>query len=402
MKRNIWQYLTVILIIISLSSFPFKGRNDQMADDVKRLLYSVPENLITDLDKEIIAKKSERIDKIFTNLYKRYRFNATVLFSEKGRIIYKNAFGMADFKNHKDLNTHSSFQLASVSKMFTAMAIMILKEEGKLTYEDDIRDHIDNFPYEGITIRNLLTHRSGLPRYMSIAHKHWKNKRKPLTNDNMLDLFREHPPQRYFAPDKGFHYCNSNYAVLASIVEKISGITFDKFAEEKIFKPLNMTDSFIYNMNEDSLIPYNIPKGVTGYRYRGWRIVRERNDYLNGVMGDKGVYSSVEDIFKFDQGMYNETLVSDSTLGEAFESGSPKYWKRRNNYGFGWRIKEREDSTVFHYGWWKGFRTFYIRDMKTEKTIIVLSNKDKGPSSQIFWNILRDERDPLGFIKDLN
>lgn len=402
MKKRIWQYLTVILIIISLSSFPFKGKNDQMTDDVTRFLYSVPDYLIKDIDKEIIAKKSERIDKIFTNLYKRYRFNASVLFSEKGRIIYKNAFGMADFKNNKELNTHSSFQLASVSKMFTAMSIMILKEEGKLTYEDDIRDFIIDFPYEGITIRDLLTHRSGLPRYMSIAHKHWKNKRIPLTNNDMLNLFREHPPQKYFASDEGFHYCNSNYAVLASIVEKISGLTFDKFAEEKIFKPLNMTDSFVYNMNDDSLVPHNINKGVTGYRYRRWRIVRERNDYLNGVMGDKGVYSSVEDLFKFDQGMYNETLVSDSTLREAFEPGSPKYWKRRNNYGFGWRIKEREDSTVFHYGWWKGFRTFYIRDMKTEKTIIVLSNKDKGPSSQIFWNILRDERDPLGFIEALN
>ena len=402
MKRHIWQYLTVVLIIISLSSFPFKGRNDQMADDVKRFLYSVPDNLITDIDKEIIDRKSERIDKIFTNLYKRYRFNASVLFSEKGRIIYKNAFGMADFKCKKELSTHSAFQLASVSKMFTAMAIMILKEEGKLTYKDDIRNHIIDFPYEGITIRNLLTHRSGLPRYMSIAHKHWKNKRIPLTNDDMLELFREYPPQQYFSPDNGIHYCNSNYTVLASIVEKISGLTFDKFAEEKIFKPLNMNDSFVYNMNDDSLVPNNIHSGVTGYRYRGWRIVRESNDYLNGVMGDKGVYSSVEDLFKFDQAMYNETLVSDSTLREAFEHGSPKYWKRRNNYGFGWRIKEREDSTVFHYGWWKGFRTFYIRDMKTQKTIIVLSNKDKGPSSQIFWNILRDERDPLGFIETLN
>ena len=402
MKRHIWQYLTVVLIIISLASFPFKGRNDQMTDDVKRFLYSVPDNLIKDLDKEIIAKKSKRIDRIFKNLYKRYRFNASVLFSEKGRIIYKNAFGMADFKYKKELNTHSAFQLASVSKMFTAMAIMILKEEGKLTYDNDIRDYLIDFPYEGITIRNLLTHRSGLPRYMSIAHKHWKNKRKPLTNYDMLELFREHPPQQYFSPDNGFHYCNSNYTVLASIVEKISGLKFDKFAEEKIFKPLNMTDSFVYNMNDDSLVPNNIHRGVTGYRYRGWRIVRESNDYLNGVMGDKGVYSSVEDLFKFDQAMYNETLVSDSTLREAFESGSPKYWKRRNNYGFGWRIKEREDSTVFHYGWWKGFRTFYIRDMKTQKTIIVLSNKDKGPSSQIFWNILRDDRNPLGFVEPLN
>jgi CubicO group peptidase (beta-lactamase class C family) len=220
----------------------------------------------------------------------------------------------------------------------------------------------------------------------------------PMNNEDVINLYVTFQPDPYFKPDNGFHYCNTNYALLASVVERISGKTFDKFVEERIFDPLGMDDSFVYNMNGDTAIEAYIYNGVMGHYYRKWRLVRERNDYLNGVMGDKGVYASVDDLFKWDQALSNNTLVGDSTIREAFSRGSPKYWKRKDNYGYGWRIKESRDSTVFHFGWWKGFRNYYIRDLAQEKTIIVLSNKDKGPGSSTLWNIIDNHEFDLGYI----
>ena len=344
-----------------------------------------------------LTKKAEWVDSIFTRLSKGHWFNGAIIYGEKGHIVYKNAFGLANFYSKDTLSTHSSFQLASVSKMFTAMAVMILREDGVLQFEDSIQVFIPEFPYHGVTIRQLLAHRSGLSRYMSLAHDKWYNKKVPMDNEDMLELFIRYQPSPYFKPDNGFHYCNTNYALLASVVERAAGQPFDVFVRERIFDPLEMDDSFVYHMRDDTIVPAYIPADVYGHRYRKWRPIKQRNDYLNGVAGDKGVYASVEDLFKFDRALDLGLLVSDSTLQEAFSPGSPKYWKRKDNYGFGWRIKTAEDSTVYHFGWWKGFRAYYIRDMKQEKTIIALCNKDKGPGSSVLWNIIRDTTHTVEF-----
>jgi CubicO group peptidase (beta-lactamase class C family) len=382
--------------ILIISLIIFVGCSTKEKKEIELLPEFSPDSLIIDLDKIVMEKKAKQIDKIFTRLAKGNWFNGTVIYGERGKIIYQGAFGYSDLRKKESLTTKSSFQLASVSKMFTAMAIMILKETGKLNYDDEVCKFIPEFPYEKITIRHLLNHRSGLPRYMSVAHENWENKTIPLTNQDMLNLFVKHEPAQYFKADKGFHYCNSNYSFLANIVEQISETSFDEFVKQKIFIPLEMNNSFVYNMNGDSLVSQYISEGVQGHRNKGWRNIKERNDYLNGVMGDKGVYSSVEDLFKFNIALDSGLLVSKENLKDAFSPGSPKYWKRKNNYGFGWRIKSKEDSTVFHYGWWKGFRAFYLRDMKNDKVIISLSNKDKGPGSSVLWDIIHEESNCLG------
>jgi len=340
---------------------------------------------------EITSKgKAEDIKKNFQKQHHRGNFNGTVLYSEFGKVVYSDAFGFSDFRKGDSLSLHSAFQLASVSKMFTAMAIMLLKERGVLDYEDTITQFIPEFPYQGITIRMLLNHRSGLPRYMSLADKYW-DVNKPINNEQVIDLFVKYKPYPYFKPDDGFHYCNTNYALLASIVERITGKAFDVFVKEEIFDPLEMNDSFIYNLRGDSVIHYQIPVGVQGYKYAG-RYARKFGDYyLNGVMGDKGVYSSVVDLYKFNCALDSGTLVGLVTLEKAFEPGSPKYYKRKDNYGFGWRIRDNTDSTAYHFGWWKGFRSFYIRDMKNQKTLIVLTNTSKGFPSSILWDIMDEE-----------
>ena len=376
--RNIY-YLLILMLLTAC------GGNSKQKQI--KLLPQISKDIFIDLDQPKIEKKAAWIDKIFKKLHKRNGFIGTVLYAEKGRLVYKNAFGLGDLRKKDSLKLNSAFQLASVSKMFAATSIMILKEDSLVDYDQDVRLFFPDFPYENVTIRHLLNHRSGLPRYMSLAHEYWNNKRIPISNEDMMKLFVKHKPNTYFKPDKGFHYCNTNYALLANIVEKVSGQHFDEFVKKNIFDPLEMDDSFIYNMRGDSLVSPYIKEGVPGYRYRGWRPIKQRNEYLNGVMGDKGVY-----LFKFDQALYDGKLLNDSTLAEAFKPGSPKSRRRRGNYGFGWRIKDHRENTVYHYGWWKGFRAFFIRDLAQEKTIIVLSNREKGPGSATFWRII-DNKD---------
>lgn len=392
-------FITVMALLQSCSAC---SREEEYTEVIRE----IPElntGLFRDADSAIIAEKAIELDKKFSRLQKLTGFNGTVLYAEKGRLIFKKAFGYQNVRRGKEeLKTTDAFQLASVSKMFTAMAIMILKNDGKLDYDEDIRTYLPDFPYEGVTARWLMVQRAGLPRYMSLAHDQWKNKKLPMDNADILNLFVEFQPDVYFKPNSGFHYCNTNYALLANIVESISGQHFDEFVKARIFDPLKMDDSFVYNMRSDTIVSLYVGEGVPGYyRKSGWRWREMTNDYLNGVMGDKNIYTSAEDLFKFDKSLDNFSLIPDSVLTEAFRPGSPKYWKRKTNYGFGWRIKQDMDSTVYHFGWWKGFRTFYIREMKHQKTLIVLTNKDKGPGSDHFWNIIKADTLPLGKACDL-
>jgi CubicO group peptidase (beta-lactamase class C family) len=348
------------------------------------------DSIFFDLDRPVMAKKARMIDSIFSELQTKTGFNGCVLYGEKGRLVFKKAYGYDDFKAKKRLTTSSPFQLASVSKMFTAMSIMILKEEGLLSIDDSVKKYIPELPYPGLTIRNLLNHRSGLPDYMHFADTYW-DQTKPLTNEDMIRIMAINQPPKYFSPDGGFDYCNSNYALLASVVERITKEPFDKFVKENIFEPVGMKNTFIYKLDPSQPVPDWIPVGVEGHT-GGRSIPRtEPNFYQNGVIGDKGVYATVEDLFKWDQALYNEVLISNQTLQEAFSPGSPKISKWKDNYGFGWRIKADRVKTVYHYGWWKGFRTYFIRDLYQEKTIIVLTNTTRPLASSILYDILDDQ-----------
>jgi CubicO group peptidase (beta-lactamase class C family) len=285
--------------------------------------------------------------------------------------------------------------------MFAATAIMILKEQDKLEYDDSIKDFIPEFPFGNITLRHLLNHRSGLANYMYLADNKW-NILKPLANEDMIDLFVQHKPDCYFQPDKGFQYNNTNYALLACIVERISGEPYDRFVKENIFDPLEMDHSLVYCLNVDSLVGGDVPVGVPGYQTRNGRLSKVENNYLNGVTGDKGVYSTVEDLFKFSRALDNGTLLEPATLEEAFTGGSPDSQRRKDNYGFGWRIRKDMDSTVYHFGWWKGFRTYFIRDMKNQKVMIVLTNTTKGFPSDVLWSFMQQNQTSEELLETYN
>lgn len=349
------------------------------------------DDIVKDVDEYKIRKKYNDIDKIFKNLQKRTGFNGTVLFAEKGRVIYEKAFGFRDLRLRRDsLKINDSFQLSSLSKMFTAEAIMILKHQKLIDYDMDLRTYIPEFPYEGITIRMLLNHRSGLSRYESLADKYWPDRKKPFFNEDMIEYYVKYKPTSYSKPDKMFHYCNVNYALLASVVERVTGMPFEDYMLNKIFVPLGMKESYIYAMREDTLVPTYIEKGVQGYYIGRGRPRQAQNEYLNGVKGDKIMFSDADDMYRFWIASQYGLLVPDSIQEEAYIPGSPNYSKRKDNYGFGWRISAKYKGCIYHYGWWKGYRSFFLRDNIHDRTLIVLTNTDKGVSSDQLWKILKD------------
>lgn len=331
----------------------------------------------------INREEARYIDETFTKLYKQGRFNGAVLVAEKGKVFYRNVFGVNDQSKKDKLELNSAFQLASVSKMFTAVSIMQLKEKGKLSYDHDIKYFLPEFPYNGITIRDLLTHQSGLPNYMSMSDEHW-NQNIPLTNQDMYELFIKYKPRLYFKPGSRFNYSNTNYAFLALIVEKLSHMPFNEYIEKNIFNPAGMVHSFVYNPSKEC------KNEVIGYERcrRGYSKIPK--DYLNGVWGDKGIYATVEDMYRFDMALKYNILVKRESIEEAFTPFAAQSKRNPSRfYGFGWRIKYLdEQKVVYHFGWWRGFKAGYLKNMSKDVTLIILDNTNTFPNHQIVWGLL--------------
>ncbi len=319
----------------------------------------------------------KKLDTALNLLYQTHRFNGTVLYAENGKVLYKKAFGVVDYRTNQPLTTHSAFNLASISKQFTSIGIMLLKEKGKLQYDDDCKKYIPEFPYEGITIRNLMTHTSGLPEYFDLFEL-YKNPLDTLDNNRMIDIFAGHKPALEFATGTQWSYCNTNYALLASIIERISKEPFNVFFKKNIADPLNLNDTYVYHV----LMPFAPANYVYGFEETGEN--RKLNDLtpFDGVVGDGNIYSSVEDLYKWEQSLYTEKLVKKETLQEAFQ---PVKLKDGNSYpyGFGWFITEDKEQYYWHTGGWTGFSNLIYRDTKNKRTLILLSSGSNDWGSEV-------------------
>jgi len=303
-----------------------------------------------------------------------YGFNGCVLIAQRGQVLFKKAYGFSSFKTKDTLKVNTAFQLASASKPFTATAILMLMERGKLKLTDKVNQYIQGFPYSDVTIQMLLTHRSGLNNYIYFGEPFCSQdkcyKGQPYDNDAVIEIMNATKPAPYCPANTKFGYCNTNYVLLASIVEKISGLSFADFMKENIFIPLKMNNTWVHTPNSKTL-HRNI---ALGHKISGQV---EDNTYADEVIGDKGVYSTVEDMFKWDRSLYTEQLLKQETLDKAFTGYSNEHRGKRN-YGLGWRIIDHGQGKkdVYHNGWWHGYNITFYRRMANETTIIILSNKN--------------------------
>lgn len=348
------------------------------------------DSLFIDLGRSQVARRSAMAERAFQAMRNNIGLNGVVLYAEGGQVIYEKAFGWRDLVHRRDsIRVDDQFQLSSVSKMFTAEAVMLLYSQGKLDYDDDLTRYIPEFPYQGITIRHLLNHRSGLSRYETLADEQWPDRGVPLGNEAMIELYVKHRPDPYFDPGADFHYNNVNYALLASVIERVSGQPFEDFMKEEVFEPLEMRRSFIYSLRDTARLGLYVDTDVQGHDFYRKGPQRVQEDYLNGVVGDKVMYSTVEDLYRFSVALENGLLLPDSIQREAFQPGSVA-WKNGDNYGFGWRMSERHPGAVYHFGWWKGYRSFFIINRELERVLIILTNTNSSAPGELAWDFISD------------
>lgn len=329
----------------------------------------------------VFAQRDKKlaIDVIVDSFAAGNKFSGVVLVADKGKVIYEKAVGYRDFAKKEKLRKTDIFELASVSKQFTAMVIMMLKEKGLLQYDDLVEKYLD-IPYKGITIRNLLTHTSGLPDYQLIMDEHW-DKSKVAGNADILAYLNKYDPPKLFEPGTKYNYSNTGYVLLASIAEKASGRDFIEFVTTEIFHKVGMTNTAIRTLEQKAAVK----NFAIGHVY-----IKERNEYvradsfpssnytiwLGNRKGPGRISSTAEDLLKWDAALYTNDLVSQQTLEQAY---TPMLLKDKtlSSYGFGWEIIAPAGQTgkiVWHNGDNPGYKTEIMRFIGKDRTLIVLCN----------------------------
>lgn len=307
------------------------------------------------------------LDTFFTNRSIQNGFSGSVLVSLKGEPVYEKCFGYCNYRNKNLMTDTASFQLASVSKTFTATAVLYLVERGLLSLDDTLQKFFPNLPYKGITVQQLLCHRSGLPNYLYFASSKCSPNRY-LTNSQVIEIMAKEKPAAHALPNRKFEYCNTNYLLLASIVEKVTGKFFKDFMRETFFEPLEMNHTFVYDYTD------SVENKIALSYNSKWQI--QYDDCFDGVTGDKGVYSTVHDMFLWDKAFYDGRVLSQEMMKEAY---APRSFEKPGvrNYGYGWRLIQKPDSSylVYHNGWWHGNNTVFSRNIQDTSAIIILSNK---------------------------
>ena len=326
-----------------------------------------------------------KLDEFLSGQTAHYNFNGNVLVAENGEIVFQKSYGFADFDTKRLLNDSSVFELASVSKQFTATGILLLKDKGKLKLTDSLRQYFPELPYSNITIWHMLTHTSGLPDYEEAMNEKWDRKKIAFNNDMIAFLAKEKLPV-LFAPGIKWTYSNTAYAMLASIIEKVSGQPLKDYMAENIFRPLQMKHTRIYNTRRslkdtianyaygfvynDSLKKHFIPDSLPDFSF----VI-----YLDGIQGDGVVNSTTGDLLKWDRAVKNHSLLNEETQKEMLKGQAIVDTAKNSTYGFGVFMEKNDFGNIIaHSGGWPGYTTFLARNADKDLTYILLSNNSSN------------------------
>lgn len=309
---------------------------------------------------------------------------AAILVIRDGQKELKGTYGRANLETDQIVGANTNFRLASVSKQFTAMSILMLVDRGELALDDTLRVIFPDFPEfaDHITVTHLLQHTSGLLDYEDFVPA---DSPTQVTDSDVLAILMA-TDSTYFAPGSAFHYSNSGYAVLAMIVEKYAGVSFAQFLKENIFDPLRMDNTVAYQEGIST-----VSNRAYGYTVTDTGVVNTDQSPWSAVLGDGGIYSSIDDLYKWDQALYTDTLISADLLVQAF---TPNL----EDYGFGWRIDTYKGHTRYHHsGSTSGFRNFVQRFPEEKLTVIVLTNRaepDVNPLGEAVADLVLEPQTP--------
>ncbi|KAF2517106.1 serine hydrolase domain-containing protein [Flavobacterium foetidum] len=310
-----------------------------------------------------------RINHFYNKNWPNNTMNGGFLVAKNGQIIFERYNGFADKNEGTKINADTPLHIASVSKVLTATAILKLVNAGKIELDQKVNTILKTFPYPDCTIRMLLDHRSGMRNYAYFTDRDksiW-DRHNQLTNKDILEIMATKDIGLESRTGTRFAYCNTNYAMLALIIEKITGLSYKEAMTEMIFKPLGMKNTFVFDYEKDrkTIVP--------SYKGSGVEIGL---DYMDAVYGDKNIFSTPRDLLKFDRARNSPDFLKPELLKQVYVGYSNER-KGTKNYGLGIRMINWEtgQNFYFHNGWWHGYTSSYITLMKEQVTIIALSNK---------------------------
>ena len=356
------------ILFFVLSSIAICGCHSQKAD-IPVLKESTTNVLLANnLSKADSIHYHQAVADVLEKGLLRGSFNGAILIAKDGGIVYEKYVGVKDprLKNKDSITAETPFQIASTGKTMTAAAVLKLWEEGKLKLDDEMTKYFPGFPYAGVTIKTLLNHRSGLPNYLYYMEKGKWVRQQQATNIDVLNTLINWQPPKAANADRRFQYCNTNYVLLALIVEKVSGASFPEYMKKTFFEPLGMKNSFVIAPNEQTghMMSFQPNNAL-------WSL-----DFSDGPYGDKNIYSTPRDLLIWDRALTDGKVLHPPTLDSAYTPYSNEKPGIRN-YGLGWRmlVYPTGKKIIFHNGHWHGFNSAFSRLPDEKATIIIISNK---------------------------
>jgi CubicO group peptidase (beta-lactamase class C family) len=318
------------------------------------------------------------IDHLVESLHAAGELDGAILVSRGGEVIYRRALGIADCSSGEENAIDTVFSTASITKPFTALAIMMLADEGQLDLRSPVRQLLPAFPYPEVTVEHLLTHTSGIPNYAHDprfqAYLDGLEKGTAVAADVVRWLERESPALE-FVPGERRRYSNTGYVVLARILEVESGLDYGEFLEHRIFGPVGMERTFVWTRSDAATDRWSRGHERSLDRRTRQPFVSRHGRDLDRILGDSGIHSTVDDLFKLDQALYTDELVSSELLERAFEP-----FRLRDGSlgkcGYGWFIRSEPGGPrlVWHGGIGGGYLTSFHRELDERNTVIILSN----------------------------
>lgn len=372
MKLILTSYiLTVLLYFIGPKTEPRSNSlfNSKTEDSLfVKSAFSLNMGKVSDI---YITEKKIKIDSFYNKFINSPYYSGGFIVVKNGRVLYEDYKGYANTKTGEKITASTPIHLASVSKVLTCIAILRLVQQDNIVLDQKVTDWLPSFPYKNTTIRTLLNHRSGLQHYVNFARlmkKRW-NRQKILSNQDVYELLVENKFRLITPNDTHFDYCNTNYIILALIIEKATGLNYQKAMQELVFKPLGMKNTYVFN--------YTTDRETASKSYRGNTIFPW--DQFDNLYGDKNIYSTPRDLVKFDLGTYSPDFIKPELLQEAyFGYSSGKIKNPIKDYGLGMRIRylpPNGEKMIYHNGWWHGNNTSFIPVRKDTVTVVCLGNK---------------------------
>ncbi|WP_415329349.1 serine hydrolase domain-containing protein [Chryseobacterium sp. MMS23-Vi53] len=369
----------VLILTVFLSIFSCKKKSENK-EAVAENTTSLPNygnvdlsNVFTKEDSQLSDKASltRYIDQYYKKVWEGSDLSGGILVAKGDDIIYENYRGFARQDNQKAINKDTPLHVASVSKTLTAMAMLKLVEAGKIKLSDHLTQFFPGFPYPNVTVKTLLDQRSGLPKYeyfiTKIQPAPAELSKQFITNEDVLNMLIKYKPDLARETDTGFMYCNTNFALLALLVEKVTKMPFPQAMKEMVFDPLKMKNTYIFQEKD-------IPTASQSFYYGGNRLYPL--DRLDLIYGDKNVYTTPRDLYNFSKAMFSKHFLQPDLMEKVFTPYSQEK-AGMNNYGFGFRMKifDNGEKLTYHNGWWHGTNSVFAHLLKSKVTIVAIGNK---------------------------